>query len=99
MHIISRKRLLQAASEFRDAESQLDAWYRTAKAAQWNKLVDVRTVYAHADQVNVGENVYTVFNICGNKYRLITEIFYKDRTILIREVLTHAQYNKETWKK
>jgi mRNA interferase HigB len=73
-------------------------WYRTAKFAKWNSLVDVRKVYSHADGVKVEDVVYTVFNICGGRYRLITEIFYRDRTILVRHVLTHAEYDKEAWK-
>lgn len=99
MHIISRKKLLEAAKRFRDADAQLDAWYRTAKSAGWKSLADVRRVYSHADGVQAGDVVYTVFNIGGNKYRLITEIFYKDRTILVRHVLTHEEYDKGAWKK
>ena len=97
MHIISRKKLLEAATRFRDADVQLDAWYRIAKAASWKNLAEVRRVYSHADGVRVGDVVYTVFNISGNKYRLATEIFYKDLTILIRRV-THAEYDQEDWK-
>jgi mRNA interferase HigB len=99
LHVISRKKLVEAARQYRDAEEQLDAWYRTAKMADWKSLVDVRKMYAHADGVKVKELVYTVFNICGNKYRLIAEVFYRDRTILIRHVLTHADYDKGEWKK
>ena len=45
------------------------------------------------------KRVYTVFNIGGNDFRLIAEIFYDDQTVLIRHVLTHAEYDKEDWKK
>ncbi len=99
MHIISRKKLLEAAREFPDAEGQLDAWYRTARSADWKSLVEVRKLYSHADGVKVGNLSYTVFNICGNRYRLIVEIFYRDRTILVRHVLTHSDYDREDWKK
>jgi len=99
MHIISRKKLLEAAKKFPDADTQLDGWYRTAKSAQWKSLADVRRTYSHADAVKAGDVVYTIFNIGGNKYRLFTEIFYEDRTILVRHVLTHREYDKEGWKK
>src|SRR5689334_22031569 len=99
MHIISRKKLLEAAERFRDADVQLDAWFRTAKSARWKNLTEVRRVYSHADGVKVGDVVLTVFNISGNKYRLITEIFYTDQTILVRHVLTHDEYDEEDWKK
>jgi mRNA interferase HigB len=90
---------LEAGRKYRDAAVPLDAWYRTANAARWKNLADVRRTYAHADGVPCGERIYTVFNIAGNKYRLIAEIYYEDQTILLRSVLTHAEYNKGDWKK
>ena len=85
------------------AATALDSWYRIAKQARWGSLEDVRRTYAHADGVIVGKGnqkrVYTVLNIGGNDFRLITEIFYDDQTVLIRHVLTHAEYDKEDWKK
>jgi len=81
------------------ATTPLDSWYRIAKLARWESLEDVRQTYPHADGVIVGKGdqkrVHTVFNIGGNDFRLITEIFYDDRTVL----LTHAEYDKEDWKK
>ena len=56
-------------------------------------------MYRHADGVSVGDRVYTVFNISGNRYRLVTEIYFEDQTILIRHLLTHAEYDKDDWKK
>jgi mRNA interferase HigB len=77
----------------------LDGWYRAAKSAQWKNLEEIRQTYAHADGVPVGDKVYTVFNVKGNSFRLITEIFYEDQTILVRHVLTHAEYDQGNWKK
>jgi mRNA interferase HigB len=99
MHIISRKRLLDADRKHGRPGVPLDAWYRTAKAAKWKSLEEVRRTYSHADSVSAGERVYTVFNISGNSFRLITDIFHEDQTILVRHVLTHAEYDKEDWKK
>jgi mRNA interferase HigB len=99
MHIISRKKLLDADREHGGLAGALDAWYRTAKSAKWKSLQDVRRVYSHADAVRVGERIYTVFNISGTRYRLIAEIFYEDETILVRHVFTHAEYDKGEWKK
>jgi mRNA interferase HigB len=77
----------------------LDGWYRAAKSAQWKNLEEIRQTYAQADGIPVGSKVYTVFNIGGNNFRLITEIFYEDQTVLVRHVLTQAEYGKENWKK
>jgi mRNA interferase HigB len=99
MHIITRKKLLEADGRHRGLGRPLDAWYRTAKSAKWKSLEDVRRTYSHADGVPVGEKVYTVFNISGNGCRLVTEVFYEDQTILVRHILTHAEYDKGDWKK
>lgn len=105
MHIITRRKLLEAGQKDGTLAVPLDAWYRIAKAAQWASLQEVRQAYSHADAVRVKEKgkdsykVYTVFNISGNSYRLVTEIFYETQTILLRHVLTHAEYDKQGWKK
>jgi mRNA interferase HigB len=94
MHIISRKRLLEFAKIHADSETPLDIWYRIAKAAEWQNLVELREAYPSADLVGI----YTVFNIKGNHYRLIGEINYRSGTIFVREILTHAEYDKDEWK-
>ncbi len=82
-----------------DAEKPLREWFKTALAADWASLRDVRRVYPHADgiQTRSGDTL-TVFNACGNKYRLIVRIRYDWRLINIRYVLTHARYDQGTWK-
>jgi mRNA interferase HigB len=103
LHIITRKKLLAAADIETKLGKALDAWYRAAKKAEWTSLVDVRKTYPDADGVTVGKagkkRAYTVFNICGNDFRLITEIYYEDNTILVRDVLTHAEYDQGRWKR
>jgi len=94
MRIISRRAIREFAAIHRSAESALDAWYRIAKRADWGSLVDVQKVYPHADLV--GE--CTVFNIHGNRYRLIARIDYRYRTVYIRCILTHKEYDEERWK-
>jgi len=77
-----------------DLEAPLEAWYRVAKKSTWVSLNDIRNTWRDTDAV--GE--YTVFNIKGNKYRLITKINYKSQVVFIKRVLTHAEYDKEQWK-
>ena len=95
MHVISRKKLNEAALRHSEIEPALDAWFRITKKAVWQNLADVRKTFASADAVEK----WTVFNIKGNKYRLITEINYRFGRIYIRQVLTHAQYDQEKWKR
>jgi mRNA interferase HigB len=94
VHVISRKRLRDFANAHPDSEKSLDAWYRIAKRARWSKLLDVQQVYPTAEAVGR----FTVFNIRGNHYRLITLIYYPGQTILVRTVLTHADYDKDMWR-
>jgi len=86
--------LREFADTHPDCEKSLDVWYRLAKGARWLKLLDVQQVYPAAEAVGR----FTVFNIRGNHYRLITLIYYPGQTILVRTVLTHADYDKDTWK-
>lgn len=95
MHVISRKKLLDASLEHGDLFAPLDVWYRIAKKAEWQSLEDVRNVYPSAD----GVGKYTVFNIKGNAFRLIAEINYRTGRLYIRHVLTHAEYDRGGWKR
>jgi mRNA interferase HigB len=94
LHIISRKKFKEAATCHSDLEAPLDVWFRIAKRASWQNLTDVRKTFASADSVNR----WTVFNIKGNRYRLITEINYRFQRVYIRHVLAHAEYDQEEWK-
>jgi len=94
MHIISRKMLLDADARHGDLAGPLDAWYRITKKADWKTIVDLRADFPAADLV--GKKT-TVFDIKGNEYRLIAEVFYSNQTVLVRAVLTHAEYDKGKW--
>ena len=94
MHVISRKKLLEAARTHGEIGESLDSWYRVAKKAEWKNLMEVKRVLPSADAVGK----FTVFNIKGNAYRLITEINYQTGRIFLRHVLTHAEYSKGGWK-
>ncbi len=93
MHVISRKRLLEATERHPELGAPLDVWYRIVKRAAWQNLDDVRRSFPAAD----GVGKYTVFNVKGNNYRLIVEINYRSSRIFIRHVLTHAEYSKGRW--
>ena len=94
MQIISRKRLLAFGKGYADTEEPLDVWYRLVKRGRWKNLAELRTTFPHADLYEE----CTIFNIGGNKYRLIAKVYYEDQTVLVRFVLTHAEYDREKWK-
>ena len=95
MHVISRKRLLEAAKVHSDLYAPLDVWYRIAKKAEWLSLEEVRQMFPLADEVGK----YTVFNVKGNAFRLIAEINYRTGRLYIRHVLSHAMYDRGGWKR
>ncbi|SMH58861.1 MULTISPECIES: type II toxin-antitoxin system HigB family toxin [Cyanophyceae] len=94
MHLISISKLRQDAAKYSDSKSALDAWYAVIKQAQWQNLEEVRKTYRDAEAVGN----FTVFNIKGNKYRLIVGIDYPSQTVYYKYFLTHAEYDKDTWK-
>lgn len=99
MRVISLKRLREFWLLHPDAEEPLRAWYRIVVGAQWRSLRDARSTFPHADGVSTraGETL-TVFNIGGNKYRLIARIRFDYQLVNVRAVLTHAAYDKGKWK-
>ena len=99
MRIIKRSMLAAYGERNPQAEFGLLHWHKLAKAGRWTSLQDVRATFPHADAVTVGSgrNV-VVFNIAGNKYRLITAIHYNRQLVFTLMVLTHAEYSKERWK-
>ena len=98
MHIITKRRLLEAAKKHPNAKSKIAFWYAVTKAAVWTNLIETRKSLSHADQVTVksGRTV-TIFNI-SNDYRLITAIHYNRKKVFILRFLTHPEYTKGKWK-
>ena len=94
MNVISFKRMREFFLDHRDAESSLTAWYRTTRRANWQNLAELKETYPSADLVGR----YVVFNIKGNKYRLIARIIYRSQTVFVIAVRTHEEYDLEKWK-
>ena len=94
VNVISRPALNEFAVKHPDSKTALDAWYKTARKAQWRSLTEVKRVYPRADLVGT----CTVFNIAGSKYRLVTKIKYAQQVIYICNVLTHPDYSRGKWK-
>jgi mRNA interferase HigB len=93
MHIISRKKLREFSVDHPDAEESLNHWYNAARMARWRNFSDLRATFGSADQVGK----FIVFNIGGNKYRLIIQIYYTDAVILFRHILSHEEYDQGGW--
>lgn len=94
MHVITRKRLNEFAGKFPETKNALADWYRLMKRNDFDSIAEVREVFPSADKVGK----LTIFNIGGNKIRLIAAIHYNRKKIYIRAVLTHKEYDAEKWK-
>lgn len=91
MRVIAKKTLKEFWIKHSDCEEQLKSWHNEAIAAYWNSPQDIKNDYPSASFLQ-GNRV--VFNIKGNKYRLIVRINYDFAIIWIRFIGTHAEYDK-----
>jgi len=94
MNVVSHKAIRTFCEKHRDAASPLDHWYRVAKRATWANFVEVRRTFNAADFFAP----YVIFDVGGNKYRLIAEINFGCGVLFIRGIMTHQDYMKGAWK-
>jgi mRNA interferase HigB len=90
MHIISRRTLIQFWLRHPDSEKALRAWFHEVKGERWHSSAAIKRKYPTASIVGA-ERV--VFNICGNRYRLVARINYQSETVFVRFVGTHEEYD------
>lgn len=94
MRIIKRGALEEFWQRHPDAEASLESWYGVVRSANWKTPAEMKRVYRNADLV--GRR--TIFNIAGNKYRLIARVNYQSQRIFVLYILTHAEYDRGGWK-
>lgn len=90
MRVISRRPLNELAKRHPEAKVELDAWFHEAEAARWANPAQIKAQYGSASILK-GSRV--VFNICGNKYRLVVKINYPYAVVYIRFAGTHGEYD------
>jgi mRNA interferase HigB len=90
MRVISKRTLREFWARFPDAEEALKTWHAEAEAAAWQTPADIKEKYRNASII---KDSRAVFNICGNKYRLVVKIRYKNSIVLIRFIGTHKEYD------
>ena len=94
MKLISNKPLRLFAEIHPDADDPLQSWRHLIEKNTIKNFAELRGIFPSVDKV--GEKY--VFNIGGNKYRLITTIAYQIQTVWVKHVLTHVEYDKGAWK-
>ena len=94
MHVITRRRLREFAEKHKDAEEPLSVWFKLMSTRDFGSFSELQRVFGSIDKVGK----FTVFDVGGNKFRLIAAIHYNRKKVYIRHVLTHAEYDREKWK-
>ncbi|MCY3982567.1 MAG: type II toxin-antitoxin system HigB family toxin [Roseovarius sp.] len=91
MRIIARPKLIAFSERFSDSKAQLDAWWAEARRAEWKTPADIKAWHRNASILKGGR---VVFNICGNKYRLIVRFDYAMGMGFVRFLGTHREYDQ-----
>lgn len=94
VHIISEKRIWEAKAQWPQTATALDAWYRLMKRSRPSDFAKLKVLFPAVDKVGPMH----VFDIGGNKLRLIAVINYSSHTLFIKHILDHPQYDKARWK-
>lgn len=93
MRIISETRLRDFWKQNQDAESAMREWIKIVRQADWSSFLEIRQTFNHAD---VYKNC-VIFDVGGNKFRIIAKIEYQKHIVFIRFVLTHSEYDRKEW--
>ena len=91
MRVIAKKILREYWEKQIDSKEQLKTWFKEASKTTWTSPIDIKSEYPKASILKSGR---VVFNICGNKYRLIVQINYSRQWVFIRFIGTHEEYDK-----
>jgi mRNA interferase HigB len=94
VHIITRRALVQFWEKHPDSRTALERWYKIVYKTDFSSFIELRKAFPSADKVDR----FIIFNIGGNKYRLIVSIHFNRGKVYVRHVLTHAEYDKGDWK-
>lgn len=93
MRVIARSTLQKfyETSDYGDSKNPLETWYHETKRASWNSSANIKEKYGSASILKYNR---VVFNICGNKYRLVVKINYEAQIVYIRFIGTHKDYDR-----
>ena len=91
MKLLGKQLLYNFAQKHADARSQIDSWRAEVEDAQWDNPNDLKNRYPRA---SILKKQQVIFDICGNRYRLLTQISFKNKVVLIKNIGTHKEYEK-----
>ena len=94
MRVISKRALREFWKKEPIAKQPLEDWYRSVVKADWETFADIRETYRHADVFRD----CVIFDIGGNKFRLVAKVRYQRKKVFVRFVMSHFDYDKNIWK-
>ncbi len=103
LNVISRKKL-QAFYEAKAGREQhakaFEAWFKLTRKAAWRNFQDAKALFGRTDVTTgtASHRTATIFDIGGNKFRIVTLIDYARQTVFITHVMDHKEYDKNNWK-
>ena len=92
MRLRGKKAITKFQKKHNTSRKRLDDWIRVVEKSDWKNLVEIQTTYKDAEFVRKKDRY--VFNLGGNEFRVITQIVFTAKTVLVTDVLTHAEYDK-----
>ena len=95
MHVIKHSRIVEAQARHRDCATALDYWYRLMKRGTYATFSELKATFGSIDKVGP----LCVFDVGGNKLRLVAAVHFNSGRVFIRHILTHAEYDHEAWKR
>ncbi|MDD5459360.1 MAG: type II toxin-antitoxin system HigB family toxin [Phycisphaerae bacterium] len=98
MIVVGKDKLIKFFKKHSDAKSPVLRWLKTVEQSSWTSFAELKRTFGPADMLSGGERSYIIFNIGGNKYRLVTAINFKGQLVIIEIAMTHAEYSKDLWK-
>ncbi len=94
MHVITKRRIIEAKHKYRNCVAALDGWFRVIEKNTFTSFSDLKKTFNSVDKVG---DLF-VFDIGGNKLRLIASIHFNRQKLYIRHILTHKEYDDGKWR-
>ena len=98
MRVIGLPNLVSFWRSHPKARKPLEKWVQVVKEAKWNNWSQLKSTFRTADFVSVGTKKFVIFNVGGNKYRIVAIVNFKGQIVIVEASLTHKQYDKGKWK-
>jgi len=92
MHLVTNKRLLEFSAKYPQAHASLQEWRRIVEARSFANFAELKATFNATDKVGA----YYLFDVGGNKYRIVAAVHFNTQRIYIRAVMTHKEY--DSWK-